>query len=67
MTEVKQQRNSIVSDVELDQFLPPVRRTNEKTGATARKQSNRIKSCDYDQWNKYDPGNLRGFLTYHFV
>lgn len=63
VSEVKQQRSSVVSDVQLDQFLPPVRKMNDGTAATARKQSNRIKSCDYDQWNKYDPGNLKRFFT----
>lgn len=71
VSEVKQQRNSGM--VHLDHFLPPIRKLNEGSAAretSESKKSDRIKSCDYDQWNKYDPGILlyrnRGAIRFTF-
>lgn len=61
VTEVRRQSSSIPSDVDMDQFLPPIRKISDKTAGsetTAGRKSDRIKSCDYDRWNKYDPGML---------
>lgn len=61
VNEVRQQPDAVESDVQLDQFLPPIRQTKEKSTAhetAAYDKTDRIKSCDYDKWSKYDPGIL---------
>lgn len=57
--EMRRSDNYVASDVKLDHHLPPIRMIHTKNtaaGTASSKKTSRIKSCDYDQWNKYDPG-----------
>lgn len=59
INEVRCQHDSAVAEVDLDPLLPPIRKMKEREttdNKTTNGKTSRIKSCDYDQWNKYDPG-----------
>lgn len=68
VNDVRHQYDSVVAEVDLDPLLPPIRRMKERETTNSKAtngKTSRIKSCDYDQWNKYDPGtNANAYLMH---